>query len=235
MKEFSGFSLDTFKFLQDLKANNTRDWFEGQRDRFVKVLQNPFQEFTLALFPTMFEIDPELENKPPKKMLSRIYRDVRFSKDKSPYRPNMWVNFHRHTKDWKEDPTFFFELMSDHYRYGMGFSRPNKTFMNALRERVEETPAVFLEMNKLLFPPSPFTLRGTEYVRRLIPTKTLKPELDAWFQKKGELYVMAEFPIDDLVISSKLVQKVCRDFKMLYPLYTFFWEIKENITQNENA
>jgi uncharacterized protein (TIGR02453 family) len=153
---FSGFSPQTFQFLKDLKANNTRDWFNSHRDLFTDVLQIPFQQLVVALFPVMLEIDPKFEFKEPKKMISRIYRDIRFSKDKSPYRPNMWLSFHRSTKDWKEDPTFFFEIMHDHYRYGMGFSNPNKSFWNNLRERIESNPQEIVQMNLLLAPHSAF-------------------------------------------------------------------------------
>ncbi len=105
---FSGFTPATFTFLKELKENNTRDWFEAHRDQFNQVLQTPFQNLVVSLIPPMIEIDPQFEIKQPKKMISRIYRDLRFSKDKSPYRPNMWLSFHRITEDWKDEPGFFF-------------------------------------------------------------------------------------------------------------------------------
>lgn len=235
MQEFVGFSPNTFRFLQELKINNTRDWFELHRNQFQTYLQSPFENFVGAILPTLFEIDPNLENKPPKKILSRIYRDLRFSKDKSPYRPNMWASFHRHTKDWKEDPTFFFELMPDHYRYGMGFSRPSKKFMDIMREEIITNPQEFLEMNQLFSPHTPFKLMGIEYIRKLIPCQDINPELEPWYQKKGELYVMAVFPIDEYVSSQKLVQKIADDFQYLTPLYEFFWKLKEKSINNEES
>ena len=227
MNSFTGFSPRTFSFLKQLKDNNTRDWFEIHRDQFVNDLQQPFQELVTALTPIMVEIDPLLEIKPPKKMISRIYRDLRFSKDKSPYRANMWLSFHRTTKDWKEDPTFFFELMPDHYCYGMGFSRPRKTFLNAMRTQIEAKPEEFIEINKTLSPHSPFQLMGTNYVRQLKIPIDINPELLNWYQKKSELYVIATYPISEELYSKQILLKLEQQFKSLLPLYEFFWKLKQ--------
>jgi uncharacterized protein (TIGR02453 family) len=175
----------------------------------------------------MLDIDPQFELKPPKKMISRIYRDLRFSKDKSPYRPNMWLSFHRATTDWKTDPTYFFELMPDHYRYGMGFSRPTKAFLTTLRTKIESHPEDFERMNELLAPNTPFQLMGTDYKRALLPAASISPELMRWYQKKDDIFVMATHPVDETVISSELITRLETDFKSIAPLYAFFWDIKQ--------
>jgi uncharacterized protein (TIGR02453 family) len=227
---FTGFSQQTFRFLTELKQNNTRDWFEIHRDEFTQVLQVPFQKLVMALTPAMLDLDPQIEIKEPKKMISRIYRDLRFSKDKSPYRPNMWASFHRVTEDWKTEPGFFVELMHDQYRYGMGLSVPTKAFLKTLRHQVETEPHEFEEMN-LLLNKSNFKLMGEEYTRRLVPQTEISPELMSWYQKKSEMYVMVSYPIDQIVYSDALISKIIADFNALQPLYQFFWKIKRNSEQ----
>lgn len=75
---FSGFPPATFKFFRDLSRHNERDWFQPRKQEFERVCLEPFKALTVAL-------DPPLGA--PK--ISRIYRDIRFSKDKSPYHTHL--------------------------------------------------------------------------------------------------------------------------------------------------
>jgi uncharacterized protein (TIGR02453 family) len=82
---FQGYSPTTITFLNGLKENNNKAWFEENKPDYQKFVLEPSQELVTELAPLMLSIDPKLEVSP-KKSISRIYRDVRFSKDKSPYR-----------------------------------------------------------------------------------------------------------------------------------------------------
>lgn len=75
---FSGFPSDTFKFFRDLAKHNDRDWFQPRKAQFERVCLEPFKALTVAL-------DPPLGAS----KISRIYRDIRFSKDKSPYHTHL--------------------------------------------------------------------------------------------------------------------------------------------------
>lgn len=75
------------KFLKTLKKNNNRDWFERNKARYLEAKGN-FEKFIVQLHEEMVSFDQSLSNQDPKKFLLRIYRDVRFSKDKRPYKTN---------------------------------------------------------------------------------------------------------------------------------------------------
>jgi uncharacterized protein (TIGR02453 family) len=77
-----------FDFLNDLKANNNREWFQANKDRYNKA-RIEFEGFINALIPRIREIDPLIGMLTAKDCVFRIYRDVRFSTDKSPYKTNM--------------------------------------------------------------------------------------------------------------------------------------------------
>src|SRR5690554_6763836 len=74
----------TLEFLTDLKANNNREWFTDNKDRYTKAHENML-EFMTALIAEMNKID-NIEEKSVKRSLLRIYRDIRFSKNKTPYK-----------------------------------------------------------------------------------------------------------------------------------------------------
>jgi uncharacterized protein (TIGR02453 family) len=92
---FRGFKPGALSFLRALKKNNRREWFEGQRDTYVRELLEPMKALTEELDVRFASLAPEFVGDP-KRSLFRIYRDVRFSKDKSPYKTHaaLWI-YHR--------------------------------------------------------------------------------------------------------------------------------------------
>jgi uncharacterized protein (TIGR02453 family) len=81
-----------FKFLRDLSKHNDRVWFEKNKPRYLEAKQG-FEDFVSATLKEMVKFDEGLAGLDPKKLPFRIYRDVRFSKDKRPYKTNMGAGF----------------------------------------------------------------------------------------------------------------------------------------------
>jgi uncharacterized protein (TIGR02453 family) len=105
----------TLDFLKDLAENNQREWFHKNKKRYDAAKKNVL-EFTTEFLKAAIEIDPTLADLEPKKCIFRINRDVRFSKDKSPYKINMGISFN---KGGKKKPTAGYYLNIE----------PNGTFM----------------------------------------------------------------------------------------------------------
>ena len=118
---FQGFSPQALAFFEELSANNNKAWFEAHRADYETLLLEPLKELVAELAAPLLAIDPALQLLPPSRCIARIHRDIRFSRDKSPYKTHLWLSFKRPSPDWKEHPCFFFEIAADRYRYGMGF------------------------------------------------------------------------------------------------------------------
>lgn len=91
-----------FSFFRDLKKNNDRDWFEANRARYERDVREPLLAFTDAFAEPLYKISPHFRAEPKKVggSLFRIFRDVRFSKDKSPYKTHAGVHFrHERARD----------------------------------------------------------------------------------------------------------------------------------------
>jgi uncharacterized protein (TIGR02453 family) len=90
---FTGFRPAAFQFLRGLKRNNRREWFEARRDVYEAELRAPLRELLEEIDIRLATMAPELVADP-KRSVFRIHRDIRFSKDKSPYKTNVgfWVN-----------------------------------------------------------------------------------------------------------------------------------------------
>ena len=224
---FDGFSPQTIDFLRNLSRNNNKPWFEAHRQEYETVLLNPFKNLVADLSEFMLAVDPNFEVRPAvNKTISRIYRDTRFSRDKSPFRSNMWLVFKRPIKDWQDAPGYFFELFADWYRYGMGFYAASRQTMDRFREVVDEDPDGFLEMVFPIFEENRFELRGETYKR---PIGGTRPEaVQTWVQRKS-FYLVHDSPIDEGLFSSVLVGTLIQDFAHLAPLYEYIWRIRSGV------
>ena len=100
-----GFSRHTLDFLVELKARNDREWYMGHKPEYEKYVLKPFRALVSALAPAIRDIDPQIETDPAVgKTISRVYRDSRFSRDKSLYRDRVWITFERKIKENSDIP-----------------------------------------------------------------------------------------------------------------------------------
>lgn len=213
---FNGFTPATIQFFKDLQHNNYKEWFEEHRSVYDNELVKPFKELIATLTPTMYNIDPQFELRP-HRVLSRIYRDVRFSKNKDPYKTCLWMSFQVPTPDWVNIPGFFMELNAETYFYGMGLFAPKKKTMDALRDSIAYDAKEFqAETQKIL--DRGFVIYGDEY-KRPIPNE-LSEYFQPWVQRKN-LYVGKNIPINEDVFSPKFSEIIREDYESLVWLYEF--------------
>jgi len=98
----SYFTPATFTFLRQLARNNKREWFEANRPRYESEVRQPALRFIEAAGPHLRKISREIvaDPRPQGGSLMRIYRDIRFSRDKSPYKTNLGISFgHRKSRE----------------------------------------------------------------------------------------------------------------------------------------
>ncbi len=214
---FTGFTPATIQFFKDLKDNNYKEWFEEHRSVYENELVKPFKELIATLTPSMYNIDPQFELRP-HRVLSRIYRDVRFSKNKDPYKTCLWMSFQIPTPDWVNIPGFFMELNAETYFYGMGLFSPKKKTMDNLRDSIAYDAKEFEAQTRSILDRG-FVIYGDEY-KRIIPNE-LSDYFQPWMQRKN-LYVGKNLPINKDVFSSKFADIIREDYESLVWLYEFF-------------
>lgn len=227
MGYFKGFTDEGLDFLQHLCFNNNKTWFDEHREIYRQLVLEPMQFLVMDLSETMALIDPLFELRPSvSKTISRINRDTRFSKDKSPYRSNIWCTFKRASKEWASAPAFFFDITPNTYSYGMGFYMVDKETMDRFRRKISEETGAFKEAISFYNRQKTFVLEGDQYKRILKPE--LEPELQEWYQRKN-LYLICTRTINNQnnsVMSSELVDELKNGFNMLSGFYTFLYQLK---------
>ncbi len=137
------FSPQFFKFLKDLKKNNNRAWFARNKPRYEKQLLEPSLKFIKDARPELKSISPHLvaDPKPFGGSLFRIYRDIRFSKDKSPYKTNVAMQFW-HKKGGKKIHAagLYLHLSPGQSFAGAGVWHPDPSTLNKVRKAIVERP-----------------------------------------------------------------------------------------------
>ena len=117
VRQFDGFPPGALSFFKELWANNRRDWFEGHRQDYSEFILQPAQAFTVSLGERLKEISGDIEydtRTNGRGSIKRIYRDVRFSKDKTPYKTHLGIVFRQGEGGSKtENPAFYFRLDSE--------------------------------------------------------------------------------------------------------------------------
>lgn len=222
---FTGFSKETFQFFADLAKNNSKEWFDINRSVYEKEVKNKIKSFCISLVPTMSKIDSEFELTP-SRCISRINRDTRFSKDKSPYKTHVWITFMHPVKceEWKDYPGFFIEFNASRMLVGMGMYQPNRKIMDDIRDHISYKSDEFQkETSKLL--KKGYHVFGEEYKKQL---KNDLPEyFQQWYHRKG-ISVLKELPYTDSVYSAKILEEVTNEFKSLEWFYNFLKESQPN-------
>lgn len=145
---FPGLPKDALRFLKDLRKNNDREWFEANRARYEASLREPARALIRTMEPHLRKISKHFEADDRKAggSLMRIHRDVRFSKDKSPYKTNLGIQFrHERGKD-VHAPGFYVHLDPDSCFLGIGMWHPERDALAAVRACIVESPKAWVKV-----------------------------------------------------------------------------------------
>jgi len=145
MSEFRGFPKQMFAFLRQLKANNDRAWFEANKTVFRETVQAPMSEFIAAMALGLAKISKQFvaDPRPNGGSMFRIYRDVRFSRDKRPYKEHAACQFrHRLGRD-VHAPGFYVHLAPGDVFFGGGMWMPDPETCARIRGAIASKPAAW--------------------------------------------------------------------------------------------
>lgn len=153
MATTASFKPELFRFLRDLRRNNRRDWFEANKDRYEVFVKYPLLGFISSIGPALERISPSYvaDARPVGGSMFRIYRDTRFSKDKTPYKTHAAAQFrHRVGKD-VHAPGFYLHLEPGGVFAGGGLWRPDTETAWKVRRAIAERSGEW--RRALAFPP----------------------------------------------------------------------------------
>ena len=131
-----------FDFYRQLIDNNNREWFQENKGFYDDAVVSPMLAFIVAMGPKLGSISDQF-NAIPKKQggsMFRIYRDTRFSKDKTPYKTHAAAHFRHHMGKDAHTPGFYFHAAIDEVFVGAGIWQPPGPALQGIRKRIDEKP-----------------------------------------------------------------------------------------------
>ncbi len=140
MTTFKGFPADLFRFFKDLEQNNNRTWFNASKERYIASVVQPMGDFIVSMQPRLRAISPHYvaDPKPHGGSMFRIYRDARFSKDKTPYKTHAACQFRHAAGKDVHAPGFYVHLGADELFFGGGIWQPGSRQLNRIRDFIAD-------------------------------------------------------------------------------------------------
>ena len=134
------FTPRTFAFLSELAVNNNREWFRANKSRYEEDVKEPALRFISDFARPLKRISPHFRADPRANggSLFRIYRDTRFSKDKSPYKTHTGIHFRHEAYRDAHAPGFYLHIQPGHCFMGGGIWRPGGPTLRQIREAIDE-------------------------------------------------------------------------------------------------
>lgn len=218
--------VSAIDFLKQLKENNYREWFNEHKDEFL-VQQADIAVFADALLARMNEHDL-IETPTGKSSLHRIYRDVRFSKDKSPYRTEFSGSFTRATKLRRGG--YYFHIQPGNSFVAGGFWGPNAADLKRIRDDISYDPA---PLRKILKSKAFTTMFGTLQGEQLKKApKGFDPAHDAVDLLRYKQFLLVRHFTDKEVLGSNFLDQVNETYKNMRP---FFDHMSDVLTMDANG
>lgn len=216
---FQGFSNEAIEFLWSISLNNCKQWVDEHRHEYKQYLAEPIKALGKELETYVNQLNKDI---PCVSTVSRINRDVRFSKNKNPYKESIWFTLKPISEDWKNRPVYFFELKAMEYVYGMGYYYAEPSTMLKFRKYVDENLDETQKMIETFSKQNIFVIEGDKYKRKF--NVNYDDNIMDWYTRKN-IDLMCHNKIDKLLFSPQLVDKLKEDFKLINHIYKYMWKL----------
>jgi uncharacterized protein (TIGR02453 family) len=175
MAKSAHFTPKLFRFLRDLTRNNNKLWFEENKERYREDVRDPFLDFIADFAPRLRKINPYFiaDPRPLGGSLFRIYRDVRFSRDKTPYKTMAAAQFNHEKGKNVHAPGFYLHLEPGEVFAGAGIWHPDAKTAYEIRNAIANNPAKFKRVLSAKAFKQYCTITGDKLIR---PPKGFDPE-----------------------------------------------------------
>lgn len=227
-EQFTGFSPDASDFFGELQFNNNRTWFEANKRRYAEQIQSPAQAFVEALGARLQSLSPNIRfdtRLNGSGSIMRIYRDVRFSADKSPYKTNLGVTWWEGVGKKTEQPGYYFHLDVEGGWLAGGLYQFDKPTMQTYQRAVdaEASGARLQTIVSAIRSENGFRVGGEQYARVPRSYAADHPRADL-LRHKG--LIAGGPPVPDAILhSAELVDYCFAQCRVIQPLIGWLVEL----------
>jgi uncharacterized protein (TIGR02453 family) len=220
MTQFPGFPPDFFFFFEELALNNNRAWFNENKSRYYDSVVNPISEFIVCMAPRLKAISPHYiaDPKPHGGSMFRIYRDARFSQDKSPYKTHAGVQFRHEAGKDAHAPGFYVHLAGDGLFFGGGVWLPPNPQLGRIRDFIVDNARSWSRIANAHRVRELGGIQGESLKRPPRGFDPAHPHIEDL--KRKSFYVMANATAQD-ALDASFIEQVADAFRSAAPLNRF--------------
>jgi uncharacterized protein (TIGR02453 family) len=227
---FSGFSKETINFYKQLKENNNKGWFEDHKSDFDNFVMTPAREFVVAMGERLEKLSPNIHADPRvNKSIFRIYRDTRFSKDKTPYKTNLAMWWWEGEGPRMECSGYYLHLEPPNLMLGVGIYMFPKDMLQVYRDSVVDpvSGATLQQSIEEITRHEKYSIGGKHYKRvpRGYDTNHENVELLLY----NGLHAGYEASIPQAFYSADFVDYCFEYYQDFYPLHKWLLDMTERV------
>ena len=217
---FASFSPNLVSFLTQLRANNNRDWFQANKARYEEQVREPALDFIEAFADRLEAFAPCFVAMPTKVggSLMRPYRDIRFAKDKTPYKTNVGIQFRHELGKDVHAPGYYLHIDPDEVFLAAGMWRPAANALAQIRDRIADRPDDWTQVIDDPGLKKQFRLSGASLTRPPRGYDKAHPHIEDL--KRKDFIAVADISHGDLT-SDRFIDRAEHCFKAADPLMRF--------------
>ena len=224
--EFNGFPREGITFLSDLSGNNNTTWFKQHRDEYDNHVLEPSRAFINAMGRRLESITPDIIADPRvNRSLFKINRDIRFSKNKTPYKTHLAIWFWEGVGKRMECSGYYFHLEPDRLMLGVGIHRFPKDILDKYRHAVvdkKKGPALARALGKVTGS-GRCTIGGSHYKR--VPRGFDPEHKNVALLLHDGLYAGMETPLPDELFTGDIVDFCAERYAEMAPLHEWLVDV----------
>mgnify|MGYP000924420434 CR=1 FL=1 len=231
---FQGFPPETLKFYKNLMKNNNKQWFASHKGDFDSQVMDPARKFVIAMGERLARLSPGIIADPrTDRSIFRIFRDTRFSRDKTPYKTNLALWFWEGERPRMECSGYYFHLEPSMLMLGAGVYMFPKDLLKVYRESVadEKHGAELEKALKAIARKGGYLPGGEQY--KTVPRGYDPNHPRAELLKYGGLYTGIELPVPPELHTSKLVEFCFNHYKNMAALHTWLLAMTRRAPQDK--
>ncbi len=217
---------DFLQFLYDLSQNNNRDWFEKNKKRYEASVKKPFEATVGDILQRLAKLEPPFAQVEPKHCIFRIYRDTRFSADKSPYKTHVAAVFVPQGKKSMEDlayPGYYLHIEYGSLQIGGGAYFLDKEPLRKMRTAIMQAPSAFRDLiSEKNFKEKYGDIKGEK--NKVLPPEFKEAAKSEPLLANKQFYFMAELE-PEIALRADFPDFVVDYFKAGKPLNEFFRKV----------
>ncbi len=226
---FKGFPSDVFLLLELNKFNDSKDFYESVKEDIKNRAIIPMRNLAADLYEDLYKIDDKM-NLNPVRMVSRIRRDTRFSKNKQLYRANVWCMFMRDKQLWRFMPCMWFEFYPESYSYGIGLFRTEPSDMEVFRKVLSENQDEFLNAVKKINKINAVDDINS-FKKEKAGSENIRKEIKKFYNAKDFCFISYGNDMNKLVDGS-IIEEIRTALKAFTPMYKFLLKVSDKIYEN---